>query len=95
MIVLVSAALMDGHQNDSRHSYHSYKENFRRDSQPARNRRNIRMIIENITKFGGFQAEYRARSRFKWPPTANLGIGGCVSGFEPAELSPTASRRHR
>jgi hypothetical protein len=37
------------------------------------------MAIERASEFGDFQAEYSRATATKWPPSASVGIGGCVS----------------
>jgi hypothetical protein len=45
------------------------------------------MVIERVAKFVNFRAEYgiTAAGTFKWPPSANVGIGGCAS-LQPLSL---------
>jgi len=40
---------------------------------------NVRTAFENTTVFRDFQAEYRWATATKWPPSASVGIGGCMS----------------
>ncbi len=47
----------------------------------SQNAENVRTVFENTTVFRDFQAEYSRATATKWPPSASVGIGGCVSAI--------------